>query len=158
MLSEEARKRYAPQLRQLERALVLWRRDEPVRGHGSTTSQRHRLLLCGCEPPRKIRASRAALAGPENAAAGPGQWETRWRCAYYGQVLTAWPWPAPPEQEQRRVAESDIVEHLRQARACRGKQAALRRGSSLRPVAVAVVVREGRVLLVRRRVQEAGFS
>jgi hypothetical protein len=55
-LSEEARRRYAPQLRQLERALVLWRREEPVRG-GSAGRQRHRLMVCGCEPGRKIRVA-----------------------------------------------------------------------------------------------------
>jgi hypothetical protein len=64
-LSEQARKRYAPQLRQLERALVLWRREEPAGGRGGATAQRHRLLLCSCEPPRKIRAARAtAELGP----------------------------------------------------------------------------------------------
>src|SRR5579875_2860733 len=53
-LTPEARKRYAAQLRQLERALVLWRRDEPVRIAGGTTSQGHSLMLCSCQPPRKI--------------------------------------------------------------------------------------------------------
>jgi hypothetical protein len=63
-LGEEARRLYVRQLRELERALVLWRRDEPERERGKGTS-RLKLWQCGCEPPRKIRiAAGTAEQGP----------------------------------------------------------------------------------------------
>lgn len=63
-LEEASRKRYAGCLRELERALVLWRREDPERGQGKSSS-RLRLWECRCEPPRKIRVAAAtAELGP----------------------------------------------------------------------------------------------
>jgi hypothetical protein len=63
-LTEEARRRYAGCLRELERTLVLWRREEPERGRGESTS-RLRLWVCSCDPPRKLRiAAGTAAQGP----------------------------------------------------------------------------------------------
>jgi hypothetical protein len=65
-LSQEATRRYGRQLRELERALVLWRREEPPRGgRGKSTGDGHQLWLCSCEPPRRIRLSAStAEQGP----------------------------------------------------------------------------------------------
>lgn len=63
-LGEGTRRRYGACLRQLGRALVLWRREDLERGQTGTGS-RLRLRLCSCEPPRKIRLSASTAAdGP----------------------------------------------------------------------------------------------